>query len=116
MSKKMTEVLKEAAKKETTLTTKMVHMIDNKTMREIEKEMSAIIGHERVDLIKKSFAIETYRMKVVKKPDGKSAVQVHRKGVEFQPERMLMTINDMLTTSIKVIEQILLLFKFSLCN
>jgi hypothetical protein len=56
----------------------MVHMIDNKTMREIEKEMSAIIGHERVDLIKKSFAIETYRMKVVKKSDGKSAVQVHR--------------------------------------
>jgi hypothetical protein len=33
-------------------------------------------------------------MKVVKKPDGQSAVQVHRKGVEFQPERMLMTIND----------------------
>jgi hypothetical protein len=61
-------------------------------MREVEKEMSAIIGHERVDLIKKSFAIETYRMKVVKKPDGQSAVQVHRKGVEFQPERMLMTI------------------------
>jgi hypothetical protein len=63
-------------------------MIDNKTMREVEKEMSAIIGHERVDLIKKSFAIETYRMKVVKRPDGQSAVQVHRKGVEFQPVRM----------------------------
>ena len=79
--KKITEVLKEAAQKEATLTTKMVHMIDNKTMREVEKEMSAIIGHERVDLIKKSFAIETYRMKVVKKPDGQSVVQVHRKGV-----------------------------------
>ena len=98
--KKMTEVLKEAAQKEATLTTKMVHMIDNKTMREIEKEMSAIIGHERVVLIKKSFAIETYRMKVVKKSDGKSAVQVHRKGVEFQPERMLMTINDIETATV----------------
>jgi predicted small integral membrane protein len=96
----MTEVLKEAAQKEATLTTKMVHMIDNKTMREIEKEMSAIIGHERVVLIKKSFAIETYRMKVVKKSDGKSAVQVHRKGIEFQPERMLMTINDIETATV----------------
>lgn len=98
--KKILEVLKEAAQKEATLTTKMVHMIDKKTMREVEKEMSAIIGHERVDLIKKSFAIETYRMKVVKKPDGQSAVQVHRKGVEFQPERMLMTINDIETASV----------------
>jgi len=98
--KKITEVLKEAAQKEATLTTKMVHMIDNKTMREVEKEMSAIIGHERVDLIKKSFAIETYRMKMVKKSDGQSAVQVHRKGVEFQPERMLMTINDIETATV----------------
>jgi hypothetical protein len=56
--------------------------------------MSAIIGRECVRLIKNSFAIETYRMKVVEKPDGQSAVQVHRKGVEFQPEIMLMTIND----------------------
>jgi hypothetical protein len=38
--------------------------------------------------------METYKMKVVKKPDGQSAVQVYRKGIEFQPERMLMTIND----------------------
>ena len=59
--------------------------------------MSAIIGHERVDLIKKSFAIETYRMKVVKRPDGQSAVQVHRKGVEFHPERVMMSINDIET-------------------
>jgi hypothetical protein len=43
---------------------------------------------------------ETYRMKVVKKPDGQSAVQVHRKGVEFQPERMLMTINDIETATV----------------
>jgi hypothetical protein len=92
--KRITVFLQEAAQKEAKLTTQMFHMIDNKTMREVEKEMSAIIGHERVDLIKKSFAIETYRMKVVKMPDGQSALHVHRKGVEFQPERMLITIND----------------------
>lgn len=96
--KKITAVLQEAVQTEAKLTTQMFHMIDNKTMREVEKEMSAIIGSERVGLIKKSFAIETYRMKVVKKPDGQSAVQVHRKGVEFQPERMLLSSNDIVTT------------------
>jgi hypothetical protein len=98
--KRITDVLQAAAQKETKLTTQMLHMIDNKTMREVEKEMSAIIGHERVDLIKKSFAIETYRMKVVKMPDGQSALHVHRKGVEFQPERMLMSINDIETATV----------------
>jgi len=91
---KIMEVLKETAQVEATLTTKMFHMIDNKNMREVEPAISAIIGHERVDFIKKYFAMETYKMKVVEKPDGQSAVQVHRKGVEFQPERMLVTIND----------------------
>lgn len=91
---KIMEVLKEAAQEEATLTTQMCHMIDNKTIREVEQAISAIIGHERVDFIKKNFAMETYKMKVVKKPDGQSAVQVHRKGVEFQPERKLMTITD----------------------
>ena len=91
---KIMEVLKETAKVEATLTTKMFHMIDNKNMREVEQAISAIIGYERVDFIKKYFAMETYKMKVVKKPDGQSAVQVYRKGIEFQPERMLMTIND----------------------
>jgi hypothetical protein len=75
-------------------------MIDNKNMREVEQAISAIIGHERVDFIKKYFAMETYKMKVVKKPDGQSAVQVHRKGVEFQPERMLMTINDIYAVTV----------------
>ena len=91
---KIMEVLKETAQVEATLTTKMFHMIDNKNMREVEQAISAIIGYERVDFIKKYFAMETYKMKVVKKPDGQSAVQVYRKGIEFQPERMLMTIND----------------------
>ena len=91
---KITEVLKEAAQVEATLTTKMVHMIDNNNMREVEQAISAIIGHERVDFIKKYFAMETYKIKIVKKPDGQSAVQVYREGVEFQPEIMLMTIND----------------------
>ena len=91
---KFMEVLKETAQVEATLTTKMFHMIDNKNMREVEQAISAIIGYERVVFIKKYFAMETYKMKVVKKPDGQSAVQVYRKGIEFQPERMLMTIND----------------------
>ena len=91
---KIMEVLKETAQVEATLTTKMFHMIDNKNMREVEQAISAIIGYERVDFIKKYFAMETYKMKVVEKPDGQSAVQVYRKGIEFQPERMLMTIND----------------------
>ena len=73
------EVLKEAAEKEEALKTKMSRMTDNKSMQ----EMSTIIGQERVDLMKKPFAIETYRMKVVKQANGQSAVQVHRKGVEF---------------------------------
>jgi hypothetical protein len=91
---KIMEVLKETAQVEATLTTKMFHMIDNKNMREVEQAISAIIGYERVDFIKKYFAMETYKMKVVEKPDGQSAVQVYRNGIEFQPERMLMTIND----------------------
>jgi hypothetical protein len=52
----ITEVLKKAAQKEATLTAKIVHMIENKTVREVEKEMTAIIGRKRVVLIKKSFA------------------------------------------------------------
>ena len=97
---KITEVLKETTQVEATLTTKMFHMIDNKNMREVEQAISVIIGHERVDFIKKYFAMETYQMKVVKMPDGRSAVQVHRKGVEFQPERMLMTINDIYAVTV----------------
>lgn len=97
----ITKVLMEAARKEATLTTKMGDMIDN-TMPKVEQEMSEILGQKRVNLIKKSFAIETYRMKVAKKPDGQSAVQVHWKGVEFQPQRMLMTSNDI--TSAKGIQ------------
>ena len=92
--KEIVEVLKEAAKKEATLKTKMVPMIDNKNMRDVEREMSAIIGQERVNLIKKSFAIETYTMKFAEKGDDQSVVQIHRKGKEFQPERMLMSINE----------------------
>ena len=94
--KEVMEVLKEAAKKEETLKTKMSHMRDKKSMQ----EMSTIIGQEHVDLMKKPFAIETYRMKVVKKPDGQSAVQVHRKGVEFQSERKLGSIEDIDTATV----------------
>ena len=95
----ITDVLMEAARKEATLTTKMGDMIGN-TMREVEQEMSAILDQKRVNLIKKSFAIETYRMEVVKKPDGQSAVQVHRQGVEFQPEIMLITFNDIASATV----------------
>ena len=86
--------LQVTAKNEATLKTKMVDMIDKRTMRDVEREMSAIIGQERVDLIKKSFTIETYRMNVTEKSDSLSFVHVHRKGNEFQPKRMLMSIND----------------------
>jgi hypothetical protein len=92
--KKLREILNETAQKEAGLTAKMVHMNDSKTMREVEKELSAIFGHERVDIIKTSFAIETYRMKVVKKPDGQSAVQVYQNESEIQPEKILTTIYD----------------------
>ena len=94
---KITEVLKEAAQKEETLTTEMVDMIDNNNMREVEQKMLAILGQERVDLIKQSFDIETYIMKVVGKPGGQKAVQVYRNNIEFQPERMLKTITDVVT-------------------
>ena len=88
---KIMEVLKEATQKEATLTTEMVLMIDNTNMREVEQAISAIIGHECVHLIKNSFAIETYRMKVVEQSDGQLVVQVHRKGVEFRSDIMLKT-------------------------
>ena len=88
------KVLKKAAQTEEKLTTEMVPMIDNTNMREVEQAMSKIIGRNYVHLIKISFAIETYTMKVVKKSNGQSVVRVHRKGVEFQPEIMLMTRND----------------------
>ena len=91
---RITKVLKEAAQKEATLTTEMVPMIDNKNMREVEQAMSKIIDQDRVDDIKMAFAIETYTMKVVEKSDGQSAVQVHRKGVVFKLERMLLSNSD----------------------
>jgi hypothetical protein len=91
---KITEALKKAAQKEATLITKMFHMIDNINVREVEKEMLAIIGDPLVDLIKKSFYIETYRMKVVNTPDGQTTVHVHRGGIEFQPKRVLKVIDD----------------------
>jgi hypothetical protein len=99
-NEKITEELKEAAQKEEKLTAEMEPMIGNKNMREVEQAMSAIIGRECVRLIKNSFAIETYRMKVVEKPDGQSAVQVHRKGVEFQSERKLGSIEDIDTATV----------------
>ena len=91
---KILEVLKEAATMEVTLTTKMVHMFDNKTMLEVEQATSAIIGGERVDFIKISFLIETYRMEVVEKFDGPLVVQVHRQGSEFHSEIKLVSIKE----------------------
>lgn len=88
------KALKKAAQTEAELTSKMFPMIDNHNMLEVENEMKAVIGRDRVSSIKKSFGIETYRMEVVKKPDGRSAVQVRRKGVECHPERALEYIKD----------------------
>ena len=97
---RITVVLKEAAQTEEKLTKKMVPMIDNTNMREVEQAMSAIIGQDRVDDIKMSFAIETYIMKIVKKSNGQSVVQVLRGGVEFQPEILLKTIADIETATV----------------
>ena len=90
----ITKVLEEAAQMEAALTTKMVPMIDNDNMQEVETAISAIIGRRFVESIKVSFVIETYIMEVVKKSDGQSVVQVQRKGVEFHSEIMLMTTKD----------------------
>jgi hypothetical protein len=108
-------VLKEAAKMEATLTTEMVHMIDNKTLREVEQAISAIIGQAHIDFIKNSFVVETYRMEVVEKSDGQLVVQVHRKGCEFHTEIMLMSINDIeIATVLQWASLVLDLFLFVL--
>lgn len=91
---KIMEVLKKAADTEEKLTKEMFHMVDKKPVEDVEKKMSAVIGQDRVNLIKKAFGIETYRMKLVKKSDGKSVVQVHRGEAEFRPEINLTTIRD----------------------
>ena len=53
--KKITIFLQKAAKTEDKLITELSKgMIDNKTMQEVEKEMSTVINQERVDFIKKS--------------------------------------------------------------
>lgn len=91
---KIMEVLKEAAKTEEKLTKEMFHMVDKKSVKEVEIKMSALIGQDRVNLIKKAFCIETYQMKLVKKSNGQMVVQVHRGGAEFRPEMNLATILD----------------------
>lgn len=93
----ITGELKEAAKTEAELTKSMLNMINTTSMQKVEEEMSKIIGFDRVELIKKSFDIETYSMKVLKKPDGQSTVLVQRGGNEFLPEIMLKTNNDIET-------------------
>jgi uncharacterized membrane protein YhdT len=83
--------LKEVAQMDATVTEKMAPMIGKQNMQEVEQALSATLGHELVDLIKKSIAIETYKMKVVEKPDGQFAVQISRYGIEFRSELMLKT-------------------------
>ncbi|CAG2252462.1 unnamed protein product [Mytilus edulis] len=91
---KIMDVLEEGAKTEERLTKEMFDMVGKKSAEDVEKEMSTIIGQDRVDVIKKAFSIETYRMKLVKKLNGQTVVQVHRGGAEFIPELNLATIQD----------------------
>lgn len=91
---KIMDVLEEAAKTEETITKEMFNMVDKISAEDVEKEMSPIIGQDRVDLIKKAFSIETYRMKLVKKSNGQTVVQVRRGGADFRPEINLATIQD----------------------
>ena len=63
-------------------------IVEVKSVEAIEKEVSAIIGQYRIDLIKKGFRAETYQMKVLKQSNGQSSVQVHRHGVEFKLDIM----------------------------
>ena len=63
-------------------------IVEVKSVEAIEKEVSAIIGQYRIDLIKKGFRAETYQMKVLKQFNGQSSVQVHRRGVEFKLDIM----------------------------
>ena len=92
--KNIKPVLKKAVEMDALLTSEITPMIDNQNMETAEETISAIIGPERANLIKKSNAMETYTMKVVDKPNGQVAVQISRNGSEFRPEIMLSTIND----------------------
>ena len=87
--KKVMEVLKERAEKEEALITKMSRMSDNKSMQ----EMLTIIGEGYVNCMIFSFSIETPRMNIVER-DGQSALRVIWTGYEFQPERKLVSIED----------------------
>lgn len=91
---KIMDVLEEGAKTEERLTKEMFDMVGKKSAEDVEKEMSTIIGQDRVDVIKKAFSIETYRMKLVKKSNGQTVVQVYRGGAEFIPEINLAKIQD----------------------
>ena len=45
-------------------------IVEVKSVEAIEKEVSAIIGQYRIELIKKDFRAETYQMKVLKQFNG----------------------------------------------
>lgn len=110
---RITEVLKEVAQKEATLSTKMCPMIDNIDLQKVEEAMSELIGQDRVDDIKMAFSIESYSMTV--NSEDNQSVQVSRNGVQFQPERMLKTIVDIETATVLLLAGIVIeLFFFLL--
>lgn len=99
--KKILTVLQKTAKTEKKLIKELPEgMIDNKTMQEVEKKMSAVINQKGIELIKKSFEIETYEMKVVAKRDGQDAIQVHRGGAEFHDDIILKKLDDIKTATV----------------
>ncbi|XP_071155422.1 uncharacterized protein [Mytilus edulis] len=109
-------VLEVAADTENELTNIMSPFMDKISIKEVENKISPTIGHDRAEMIKNAFSFETYKMKLVKKSDGQSAVQVHRGGAEYLPEIKLAKIQDVIKskeiqiTSI-IIEIFMLVFK-----
>jgi hypothetical protein len=88
-------MLKKSAQTELDLITAMTPLVDNKSVEEVEQQLSSSIGQYRVKLIKKAAGFETYQMKVVNKSTSLSSVQIHRSGAEFMPEIILNNPSDL---------------------
>lgn len=92
-------VLEVAADTENELTNIMSPFMNKISIKEVEKKISPKIGHDRAEMIKNAFSFETYKMKLVKKSNGQSAVQMHRGGTEFRPEINLLKIEDVIKSN-----------------
>lgn len=88
------ELLVDELRREERLTHVMAgSKIDKTTTTEIGQEMKDILGRDRVNSIEKSFAIETYTIKLVK-DKGQSVARVQRGGKAIEPDITLSTIES----------------------